>query len=132
MPNEDNTQQTPNSNSQVIAAIRSLEDRVANVGQIIVARLNDTRPFEQQMLARFNELIALTTAVREEQTSMRTELVALRSDFDGFRQETNNNFKHVHHKLDVMNNDLLTVRAHQKDQEQRVTRLEQEPTRSAA
>jgi len=125
MPNEDNTQQMSNSNSQVIAAIRALEDRVANVEGIIVARLNDTRPFEQQVLARLNELIA-------GQSAMRDELTALREDFESFRRETNDNFRLVNNKLDVMNQDVLTVRAQQRDLEKRVTRLEQEPIESAA
>jgi len=125
MPNEDNTQQMSSSNSQMIAAIRALEDRVASVEGIVVARLNDTRPFEQQVLARLNELIA-------GQSAMRDELTALREDFESFRRETNDNFRLVNNKLDVLNQDVLTVRAQQRDLEKRVTRLEQEPIESAA
>lgn len=139
MPNEDNTQQMSNSNSQVIAAIRSLEDRIGNVEQIIVARLNDTRPLEQQMLAQLNELTAtvatLTATVAtilEKIATIQEELTALHEDFESFRRETNDNFRLVNNKLDVLNHDVLTVRAQQRDLEKRVTRLEQEPIESAA
>ena len=58
MPNEDNTQHLSNSNTQVIAAIRALEDRVMNVEGVIVARLNDTRPLEREILERLDMLTA--------------------------------------------------------------------------
>jgi len=58
MPNEDNAQHLSNSNSQVIAAIRALEDRVVNLEGIIVARLNDTRPLEREILERLDMLTA--------------------------------------------------------------------------
>ncbi|MGH9937457.1 MAG: hypothetical protein ACREAM_14515 [Blastocatellia bacterium] len=125
MPNEDNTQQMSNSNSQVIAAIRALEDRIANVEGVIVARLNDTRPFEQQVLARLNELIA-------GQATMQEQIAKMQEQFESFRRETNDNFRLVNNKLDVLNQDVLTVRAQQRDLEKRVTRLEQEPIESAA
>jgi len=146
MANEDNTQHLPNSNSQVIAAIRALEDRIINVEGIIVARLNDTRPLEQQMLARIDELAASVNELRigqnatlekiatmlEKIATIQGEVTAFRGDFEGFRRETNDNFRLVNDKLDVLNDDVLTVRARQRDLEKRVTRLEQEPIESAA
>jgi len=139
MANEDNTQHLPNSNSQVIAAIRALEDRIINVEGIIVARLNDTRPLEQQMLARIDELSAPVNEIRigqaatlEKIVTIQGEVTAFRGDFEGFRRETNDNFRLVNDKLDVLNDDVLTVRARQRDLEKRVTRLEQEPIESAA
>lgn len=133
MPTEDNTQQTPNSNSQVIAAIRSLEDRVANVEQIIEARLNTTRPFEQQMLAQLNELVAGQARIQEQMAAMqglmaamREELTALREDFEKFRTETNHNFRLVNQKLEHLNNDFLNIRAEHALLEKRVSRLEEQ------
>lgn len=126
MPNEDNTQQMSNSNSQVIAAIRSLEDRVANVEQIIVARLNDTRPFEQQMLAQLNELVAGQARLQEQMGAMREELTAFREDFEKFRAETNHNFRLVNQKLEHLNNDFLNIRAEHALLEKRVSRLEEQ------
>ncbi|HKE02480.1 MAG TPA: hypothetical protein VKE91_00370 [Blastocatellia bacterium] len=139
MANEDNTQHLHNSNSQVIAAIRALEDRIINVEGIIVARLNDTRPLEQQMLVRIDELSAPVNEIRigqaatlEKIATIQGEVTAFRGDFEGFRRETNDNFRLVNDKLDVLNDDVLTVRARQRDLEKRVTRLEQEPIESAA
>lgn len=125
MPNEDNTQQMASSNGQVIAAIRSLEDRVANVEQIIVARLNDTRPFDQEVLARLNELIAGQATMQGQMAAMLEELTALRADHERFREETNRNFKLVNQKLEHLNNDFLNVRAEHTLLEKRVSRLEE-------
>jgi chromosome segregation ATPase len=143
MPNKDDTQQTTNSSgqqiAQLVAAIRSLEDRViglepriANVEEIIVARLNTTRPFEQEILARLSELVTIVGVVREEQVTMREEqaamhreITALREDFDRFRAETNHNFKLINQKLEHLNNDFLNIRAEHTLLEKRVSRLEE-------
>jgi len=125
MANEDNTQHLPNSNSQVIAAIRALEDRVVNLEGVIVARLNDTRPLEREILSRLNDLTA-------GQSTMQEQMAKMQEQFDGFRRETNDNFRLVNDKLDVLNDDVLTVRARQRGLEKRVTRLEQGPIESAA
>jgi len=118
MSNEDNTQHLSNSNSQVIAAIRALEDRVVNLEGVIVTRLNDTRPLEREILERLDKLTAGQSTMQEQ--------------FESFRRETNDNFQLINNKLDVLNDDVLTVRAKQRDLEKRVTRLEQEPIESAA
>ncbi|MCI0524820.1 MAG: hypothetical protein L0Y75_06110 [Acidobacteria bacterium] len=134
---------TNNSNghqiAQLIATIRSLEDRftaveisvtevktrLASVEEVIVARLSNTRPFDQEVLARLNELVTIVTAIREEQVAMREELTALRIDHERFREETNHNFKLVNQMLAHLNNDFLRVRAEHTLLEERVSRLEE-------
>ncbi len=129
MPNEDNTQQMSNSNSQVIAAIRSLEDRVANVEQIIVARLNTTRPLDQELLARLDELVTGQTVIREEQAAMRAEQAAMRADYERFREETDENFRKIIERQDILNNDNLDLRLEHRRQSKRISRLEEAHTK---
>src|SRR5262249_23290373 len=100
MQNEDNARHLSNSNSQVIAAIRALEDRIINVEGIINAWLNDTRPFDGEILARLNELNA-------GQSTMQEQMGFFQEQFESFRRETNDNFRLVNNKLDVMNDDVL-------------------------
>ena len=139
MPNEDNTQNLSNSNSQVIAAIRALEDRAMNVEGVIVARLNDTRPLERQMLARIDELAASVIELRTGQNELRTgqnealekiatiqeEQAAMRADYDRFRQETDQNFRMMIKRQDLLNNDNLGIRAEHTLLEERLSRLEE-------
>ncbi len=164
MPNEDHTQQPTNSTSQqiaqLVAVVRSLEDRVigiesrlANVEEIIVARLNTTRPLDQEVLARLNDLTAgqaimqeqmvtmqkqmiamqdqmvamqdRMVAMQEQIVAMRADLTALRLDHERFREETNRNFKLVNQKLEHLNNDFLSIRAEHTLLEERVSRLEE-------
>jgi len=125
MQNEDNAQHLSNSNTQVIAAIRALEDRIINVEGIINARLNFTCPLDGEILARLNELNA-------GQSTMQEQMGFLQEQFESFRRETNDNFRLVNNKLDVMNDDVLTVRAKQRDLEKRVTLLDKNPIESAA
>jgi hypothetical protein len=133
MPNEDNTQQMSNSASQqiaqLIAAVRSLEDRfetrLANVEEIIVARLGATRPFDHEVLARLNELAAGQAAMQEQMAAMRSELTALRIDHERFREETNHNFKVLNRMLEHLTADALRARAERTLLEDRVARLEE-------
>ncbi len=134
MANDDDTRQlnqTNGSNGEVLAAIRDLNGRLTAVEEIILARLNDTRPFEQQMMARINELattqviiLEAITAMREEQATMREEQAAMRTDFGEFRQETNQNFRVVAKKMAILNEDFLSYRAEQALLEKRVDVLE--------
>ena len=150
MPNEDNTQNLSNSNSQVIAAIRALEDRIINVEGIIVARLNDTRPLEQQILARIDELAASVNELRigqnatridelaasvnelrigqndmlEKIATIQEDQAAMRTDYDRFRQETDQNFRMMIKRQDLLNNDNLGIRGEHTLLEERVSRLE--------
>lgn len=64
MPNEENTRQmnqangnsNNGSNETVLAAVQALEARVTNLEEIILARFNDTRPFEHKMTGIPGEL----------------------------------------------------------------------------
>lgn len=117
---------------------KSQEERLNSVEQIILARLNDTRPFEKQLAAqlnemnnKINELSAGQTAMREEQTAMREEQAAMReeqaamrAEFGQFRQETSLNFRTVNKKLGILNEDFLNNRTEYALLEKRVDDLE--------
>ncbi|HKQ78259.1 MAG TPA: hypothetical protein VJ810_31455 [Blastocatellia bacterium] len=132
MPNEDNNQHLSDPNNQVIAAIRALEDRIVNVEGMIVASLNDTRPLEREILARLNELNIGQSTMQEQVGDIQEQIGAIqehmltREDFENFRRETNGNFRLINDKLDVLNDDVLSVRARQRDLEKRVIALEQD------
>lgn len=141
MANEDSTRQI-NVDGQVlnelVTAVRELstrftsqEERLDSVEQIILARLNDTRPFEKQLVAQLNEmndkiseLGTVQAAMREEQAAMREEQAAMRTDFNQFRQETNLNFRAVNKKLAILNEDFLNNRTEYALLEKRVDDLE--------
>ena len=139
MANEDNTRQIPSVNGsggsdkeQVLNAIRGLDVRLTTVEEIILARLNDTRPFEHKMMARLDELaLSLAAmreeqaAMREEQAAMREEQAAMREDVNQFRQETNQNFRLINQKQGHLNNDFLEIRAEHTLLEKRVSSLEE-------
>jgi hypothetical protein len=56
--------------------------------------------------------------IQEDQTAMRT-------DYDRFRQETDQNFRMMIKRQDLLNNDNLGVRAEHTLLEERVSRLEE-------
>ncbi len=136
MPSEDNTQHLPNSNNQVIAAIRALEDRILNIEGVIVARLNDTRPLERQILSRLDELTTrfdelaasvneLRNATLEKIAVLQEDQAAMRGDYDRFRRETDQNFRMIIKRQNLLNNDNLGIRGEFTSLEERVTLLEE-------
>ncbi|MEP7343256.1 MAG: hypothetical protein ABI977_36355, partial [Acidobacteriota bacterium] len=96
---------------------QALEARVTNLEEIILARLNDTRPFEHKMMARLDELAAGQAAMREEQAAMR-------EDLDQFRQETNDHFRKMRKRQELLNEDHMEIRAEHSLLEKRVEHLE--------
>lgn len=127
MANEDNIRQlnqTNGSNSEVLAAIKDLDGRLTAVEEIILARLNDTRPFEQQIMARINELAVTQAATLEAIVAIREEQAAMRADFNEFRQETNHNFRMLNQTQGHLNNDFLHIRGEISLLENRVEVLE--------
>jgi archaellum component FlaC len=69
-------------------------------------------------------IAALTTAVE----MLRHEVQGLRQEFHEFRNETRANFELLGRKLDVLNKDVLEVRARQSLLEDRVEKLERRPS----
>ncbi len=145
MANEDKTRQISVDGQvfdELVNAVRDLstkftnqeksqEERLNSVEQIILARLNDARPFEKQLAAqlnemnnKINELSTGQTAMREEQTAMREEQAAMRAEFGQFRQETSLNFRTVNKKLGILNEDFLNNRTEYALLEKRVDDLE--------
>lgn len=127
MANDDDTRQlnqTKGSNGEVIAAIQDLNGRLTSVEEIILARLNDTRPFEHQMMARINELATTQAAILEAIAGIQKEQAAMREGLNEFRQETNQNFRIVAKKMAILNEDFLSYRAEQALLEKRVDVLE--------
>ena len=116
--NEDNTRQLNQGNSEVLSAIQDLSGRLTTVEEIILARLNDTRPFEHQMMASINELAANIIGLTGKVEALGTVL-------NEFRQETNQNFRIVSKKMALLNEDFLSYRTDQALLEKRVETLEE-------
>ncbi|MGH9799007.1 MAG: hypothetical protein ACRD82_01450 [Blastocatellia bacterium] len=142
MANEDNTRQINVDGqvlNEVLSTVRELstrytsqEERISAIEQIILNRLNDTRPFDHQVMDRINELTVGQNAMREDLGALREDLVALREDlgalredFNEFRQETNHNFRLVNQKLGHLNDDFLEIRAEHTLLEKRVDKIEE-------
>ena len=113
MANEDDTRQITVDGqvfNELVLAVRELstrytnqEERLNSVEQIILARLNDTRPFEHQMMARLNEMD---------------------DKINKFREETNGNFRKMRKVQELLNEDHIHIRAEHSFLETRVEHLE--------
>jgi chromosome segregation ATPase len=127
MANGDNTQQNNPTNGnagQILAILQELAARMATVEEIIRARLNTTRPFDDQVVARFDQLDDKVDKLKDELAKVQEEVAKVQEEVASFRAETNQNFRMVNQKLGHLNNDFLAIRAEHSLLEQRVTKLE--------
>ncbi|HJU55971.1 MAG TPA: hypothetical protein VJ715_15405 [Pyrinomonadaceae bacterium] len=100
---EETTQQLPNDILKLILArLDTLEEKVDR-------RLQETRPIWERALA---EIAALRTEMRE--------------GFEKVHGELNHGLRRVDLKIDILNHDILEVRADLRYLDERVTKLEPE------
>jgi len=115
--NEETTQQLPNDILRLILArldsidsnIQSLDTRQTALEEKVDRRLQETRPIWERALAEIAEL--------------RTEM---REGFEKVRGELNHGLRRVDLKIDILNHDILEVRADLRYMDERVTKLEPE------
>ncbi len=91
--------------------LTKLEDRVTTLEERVEARFYETKPIWERALA---EIAELRDEVRQEFADVREEMRA------GF-QKIDERFEILEQKLDVLNEDVLTVRAKQRHLESRVS-----------
>lgn len=100
---EETTQQLPNDILKLILArLDTLEEKIDR-------RIQETRPIWERALA---EIAGLRTEMRE--------------GFEKVRSELNHGLRRVDIKVDILNHDILEVRADLRYLDERVTRLEPE------
>jgi chromosome segregation ATPase len=89
----------------------------------------DARSFEERVFARFDAIDARLTKLEEaaERRAMETKPIWERSlsEIIETRAEMNARFDNVERKLDVLNRDILQLRADYAGQDSRITRLEE-------
>ena len=112
---EDLTKQMPGDDLRsILARLDKLEDKVDR-------RLQETRPIWERVLA---ELAELRTQLHTELTQVRTEM---REGFEKVYVEMDNGMRRVARQVDVLNHNVLEVRADLRYLDQRITKLEGEP-----
>lgn len=104
---EELTQQLPNGETRIILArLDSIDTRLSTLEDKVDRRLQETRPIWEQVLARLEKI---------------------ESSVEEFRTETRQNFRMLERRLSVLSDDIVAVRANQKDLEARVDKIESEP-----
>ena len=73
---------------------------------------------------RFTEIINYLSAMSREFGEMRAEIRDLRKEMHAKSDEVRGDIRHLARKVDIMNQDLLDLRASQRDLESRMDSLE--------
>ncbi|HEX8472491.1 MAG TPA: hypothetical protein VF666_00520 [Pyrinomonadaceae bacterium] len=73
---------------------------------------------------RFTEIINYLSAMSREFGEMRAEIRDLRKEMHAKLDEVRGDIRHLARKVDIMNQDLLDLRASQRDLESRMDSLE--------
>lgn len=111
---EETTQQLPNEDLRLILTrldsidtrLDSIEGRLSTLEDKVDRRLQETRPIWERALAEIGEL---------------------REGFEKFRTEMNHGLRRIDRQIDVLNRNILDVRADLRYLDERVTKLESEP-----
>jgi len=97
--NEETTQNLPNNGLlQILARLDSIDARLTTLENKVDRRLQETRPIWEQVLARL----------------------------DNLENEMRNGFRRLERQVGLLAEDVLVVRADQRELEQRVSKLEPE------
>ncbi|HEX8072524.1 MAG TPA: hypothetical protein VF546_21430 [Pyrinomonadaceae bacterium] len=113
MSNEKTTQDMPDARSfeeRVFARFDSLDARISTLERKVEERAVETKPIWERAL----------TEIAETRTEMRQE-------FEQLHNETNTGLQKVEDKIDVLNENILDVRADHRDLKRRVENMEKTP-----
>lgn len=122
---EDLTKQMPSDDLRsILARLDRLEDKVDK-------RLQETRPIWERVLAELSEVRTEVSQVHTEMNQVHTEINELCTEMrEGFKKvyvEMDNGMRLVARQVDVLNRNVLEVRADIRYLDRRITKLEGEP-----
>ncbi len=129
---EEPTQNFLNNTLQIILArLDKIDSRLDNME----SRLNSMESRLDSMESRLEKLEARAYDTKpiwenalEEIVEINGKLVELNGKIDGLRSDTESGFRRVERKIDVLNQNILDVRADSRELEERVDKLEIRPS----
>ncbi len=124
MSSENTTQEKPDGRSfeeRVFARFDALDARISTLERKVEERAVETKPIWQRALTEIAETRAETNRGFEQ---LRGEM---NRGFEQLRVEMNTALRKVGDKIDVLNENILDVRADQRDLKRRVDNLEKSP-----
>ena len=104
--------------------LRDVKARLGTLEQTVGERLYDTRPIWERALAEIADTRSEMGEVRSEIREVRSEMREVRSEIAEMRSEMKDGFKKVSVKMDLLNRDILEVRAENESLVRRVDKLE--------
>lgn len=97
--------------------LRDVKTRLGTLENTVSERLFDTRPIWERALAEI-------AGTRSELAETRSDVSAIRLEVSQVRSEMNDGFRKLNAKMDVLNQDVLEVRAENRLLGKRVDKLE--------
>lgn len=107
---EQNTHEMPDARpfeEKVLTRLDSMDARLSTLEDTVERRLQDTRPMWEAVLARLD---------------------GLGRKLDGVQEEMRTGFRTLGRKIEILNDDFLTMRADNRDLDRRVAKLEESPS----
>jgi chromosome segregation ATPase len=128
---EETTQNMPDDRSfeeRVFARFDALDTSMRDFAsrlQQLEAKTYDTKPIWEHALKEISDTRA---EMREGIAEVRVEIGEVRVEIGNLRVEMEAGSRRVERKIDILNQNILDVRADQRELEERVTKLEPQPT----
>jgi chromosome segregation ATPase len=109
---EETTQQLPNEDlRRILSRLDSIDARLGTLEDKVDRRLQETSPIWERALAEIAEV-----------------RVEMREGLEKSRAEMNTGLRRIDRQIDVLNRNILDVRTDLRYLDERVTKLESEPT----
>ncbi len=102
-------------------SMRAFDSRL----QHLEAKTYDTKPIWEHAL---KEIADTRAEMREGIAGVRVEMGEMRVELGNLRVEMEAGSRRVERKIDILNQNILDVRADQRELEERVTKIEPQPT----
>jgi tetrahydromethanopterin S-methyltransferase subunit G len=126
---EDRTQNLPNDElRQILAQLNSINSRLDKMDarlERLEARDYDTKPIWE---SAFKEIADSRAEMREGFEQVNARIDKVQGGVDELRSETVLNLRKVAKQIDVMNGNLLNINAELRFMDDRITKLEPQPT----
>lgn len=122
---EETTDQLPGDGVRaIIARLDALGGRLASLEEKVDRRLQETRPIWEQVLSRLGGIEGRVEKIESRIEKIETTQDLFKNEFEEFCVEVRNSFRNQERRFNVIVEDMIALRADQKDLAFRVDKLE--------
>lgn len=125
---EHNTHELPDARpfeERILTRLDSVDARLSTLEDKVERRLHDTRSVWETVLARLDGLQQASDGLSARLDGMERKLDGVREEMGSLKEDMRTGFRNLGRKLEILNEDFLTIRGDIRDLDRRVAKLEE-------